>query len=256
MPKRDLLPIVGVPADIVTDHGLAFHRAGEKYLRPLAEISRVLPVIVPAGAPAGMERYVARLDGVLLTGALSNVHPQNYGARPGPDTRPHDRARDATSLGLIRHAVGAGVPVFAICRGIQELNVALGGTLIAEVQDQPGMRDHRAPKHDDPDKRYGANHTITITAGGMLHAILGEREIPVNSLHRQAIATLAPGLSVEARAPDGVIEAVSADEAAAFTLGVQWHPEYRARDNAHSRRLFEAFGDAVRARRGPRAAAR
>jgi putative glutamine amidotransferase len=155
---------------------------------------------------------------------------------------------------LIRAALRHGVPLFAICRGMQELNVALGGTLIAEVQELPGRGDHRAPTHDDHDMRFAIHQDVEIRPGGVLAAILGAGTIQVNSLHRQAIGELAEGLAIEATAPDGTIEAVRVRDAASFALGVQWHPEYWVRTDKPSAQLFSAFGEAVRARLARRTA--
>lgn len=240
-------PLVGVASDTMIEDGLVFHKTAGKYLRPVAEISRAIPVMIPALGPlSAPAELLERLDGVLLTGALSNVHPESYGRDATVDAEPFDAARDDTTLALLRLALDNGVPLLAICRGVQELNVALGGDLICEVQRQQGRFDHRSPESEDLDIRYGARHKVTIRPDGALHRILGRSEIEVNSLHRQAIGTLAPGLTIEATADDGTIEGISVDGARAFALGVQWHPEYKARQNPDSVALFEAFGAALR----------
>jgi putative glutamine amidotransferase len=148
---------------------------------------------------------------------------------------------------LIRAMLDLGRPVFGICRGFQELNVVMGGTLETELQDIEGRLDHRAPKHDDVDVRYAPAHTINIRPGGVLEQILGKRETMVNSIHRQGIKRMAKGLAVEATAPDGIIEAVSVRDAKTFAIGTQWHPEFKALSNPDSVKLFTAFGNAVRA---------
>ncbi|MGI9413330.1 MAG: gamma-glutamyl-gamma-aminobutyrate hydrolase family protein [Hyphomicrobiales bacterium] len=246
--SADIVPLVGLPADTFP-HGLhIFHGIGDKYVRAVAVAAGAAPVMIPSlGTLLKLPELVSRFDGVVVTGAVSNVHPTHYGAAPTPATEPHDEARDATSLDVIRTALEMGVPLFAICRGIQELNVALGGTLQAEVHDQPGKMDHREVEHDEMDVRYGPQHKIMLAPGGQLARILDTNEIEVNSLHRQAIARLSPRLQVEATAPDGTIEAVSVRGAETFAIGVQWHPEYKVMDSLDSRKLFAAFGDAARA---------
>ena len=190
-----------------------------------------------------------QLDGLLITGSPSNLEPHHYGGPAAGAVGPSDPARDATTLPLIRQALARGVPLLAICRGLQELNVALGGTLHQEVHELPGRLDHRSDKTVAAEQRYAPAHEVSLTAGGMLQALLGgAARIEVNSLHGQAIDRLAPGLVVEARAPDGTIEAVAVRAAAAFALAVQWHPEWRVLDNPVSRRLYAAFGAACRAR--------
>jgi putative glutamine amidotransferase len=189
---------------------------------------------------------VARLDGLLLTGSRSNVEPYHYEGEASQPGTLHDPERDALTLPLIRTAIGAGLPVLAICRGIQELNVALGGTLYQRVHEIAGRLDHRAPEGDVARRYAHSAHVVALTPGGMLERLTGERELVVNSLHSQGIDRLAPHLVVEAAAPDGQIEAVR-HAAADFVLGVQWHPEYRVMENPFSRALFAAFGGACRA---------
>jgi len=246
--NADIVPLIGLPADTFPRGLHIFHGIGDKYVRAVAVAAGGAPVMIPSlGNLIRLPELVSRFDGVVVTGAVSNVHPTHYGAVPNPAAEPHDEARDATTLDLIRTALEMGVPLFAICRGIQELNVALGGTLQAEVQDQPDKMDHREVEHDDMDVRYGPQHKVMLAPGGQLARILDATEIEVNSLHRQAIARLSPKLQVEATAPDGTIEAVAVRGAETFALGVQWHPEYKVMDSLDSRKIFAAFGDATRA---------
>lgn len=249
-------PLVGLSADTYENHGFLFHSLGDKYVRAVAEVADCTPVMIPSMIDAlQLEPLLDHFDGILMTGAVSNVHPPHYGEAPSADHEPYDHARDAITLKLIRAVIERGIPLFCICRGFQELNVVLGGSLETELQRGEGRLDHRAPKSDDTDVRYGPRHAIAITPGGMLERILGKRETVVNSIHRQGIKRLAPGLAAEATAPDGVIEAASVKGAKSFAFGAQWHPEYKARDNPDSVKLFVAFGDAVRkhaaAARGP-----
>ncbi|NND48907.1 MAG: gamma-glutamyl-gamma-aminobutyrate hydrolase family protein [Rhizobiales bacterium] len=257
MTNEDLvqMPLVGLPGDTDARGGFTYHRSDGKYLRAVLEVSGALPVIVPALAGLDPRAMIAHLDGVVVTGAVSNVHPAHYGAELTTEAEPHDPARDAGAFGLIHAALEADLPLFAICRGIQELNVALGGTLHTAVHEIEGRIDHRDPGDEDMDVRYGPRHKVVLEPGGLLAAITGKAELMVNSLHRQAIDRLAPGLVVEARAEDGTIEAVRVETATSFTLAVQWHPEYDAARNPDSHALFRAFADAVRKRVEKRCAA-
>lgn len=249
-------PLVGLPADSYERDGLAFHSVGDKYVRAVAEVARCATVVIPALGDGQIDAILDHVSGIVLTGALSNVHPPHYGAEASPDHEPFDQARDSTTLALIAKVLARGMPLLCICRGFQELNVALGGTLEGEVQREPGRLDHRAPKRPELDERYGPLHPIDITPGGRLEAILGSRRISVNSLHRQAVGRLAEGLAVEALAPDGIVEAASVKGATGFALGVQWHPEFKAAANPYSVKLFEAFGEAARRYEGSSAGTR
>ena len=250
MVSNERPPVVGIPACLVVPDHFAFHRVGAKYVDSVVDGAGALPLLIPAlGARLELEAVLDGLDGVLITGSLSNIEPHHYGGPPARPDSPSDPARDATILPLIRRALARGVPLLAICRGLQELNVALGGTLHQEVHELPGRLDHRSDKTVTPEERYAPVHEIALTAGGRLQALLGgATSIAVNSLHAQAIDRLAPGLVVEAVAADGTIEAVSVQGAAGFALAVQWHPEWRVLDNPVARRLFAAFGAACRAR--------
>jgi putative glutamine amidotransferase len=193
-----------------------------------------------------LDDLLDHFDGIVMTGAVSNVHPPHYGEQPTTAHEPYDHARDATTLKLITKVIARGIPLFCICRGFQELNVVMGGTLETELQLIEGRLDHRAPESEDVDVRYAPTHMINIRPGSMLEKILGKRETMVNSIHRQGIKRLAPGLAVEATAPDGIIEAVSVRDAKAFAIGTQWHPEFKAMHNPDSVKLFTAFGESVR----------
>jgi putative glutamine amidotransferase len=247
------MPIVGLPSDTYEQNGLWFHSLGDKYARAVAEVSKCLPVMIPSMADMiDIDRVLDHMDGIVMTGAISNVHPPHYGESATADHEPYDHGRDQTTLQLIRKVIDRGIPLFCICRGFQELNVVLGGTLETELQRGEGRLDHRAPKHESQDVRYGPSHQIAITEGGMLAKILGKTETMINSIHRQGIKQIAPGLKIEAVAPDGIIEAVSVKGAKSFAFGTQWHPEYKAAGNPDSVKLFEAFGNAVRHYAGTR----
>ncbi len=227
----------------------AVQAAGMRNLEALAEVSGCLPVIVP-GMP---ERYeIAELlelcDGFLLTGGRANVHPSHYGHEETEKHGSFDPGRDAVVLPLIPAAIDRGLPVFGVCRGIQEMNVALGGALHPEVRELPGKMNHRMPKGEtDPEVIFRKRHTVRLTPGGAFARLLGTEEIVTNSLHGQAIIEWGERVVVEGVAEDGVIEAISVRDAPSFALGVQWHAEYDAATDPVSRTLFEAFGDAVRA---------
>jgi len=230
-----------------------YHAAQHKYVAAVAECAGALPLLLPAlGAAIDREALLARVDGLLFTGSPSNVEPHRYGGPPGdPDTR-HDPARDETTLPLIGDAVAAGVPVLALCRGLQEMNVAFGGTLHQKVHEVPGRADHREDPGQPLAAQYGPAHEVRLTPGGVLAGLAdahapGTRTLMVNSLHSQGVDRLAEGLEVEAVAADGLVEAFRVRDAG-FALAVQWHPEYEAAASPFSSALFGAFGDACRAR--------
>jgi putative glutamine amidotransferase len=242
MPTRPL-PIVGIPACRRIINERVVHTVADKYPSAIIEATGCLPVSIPAvGSKIDITAVLDRIDGLLLTGSPSNVHPSEYGHEPLDDEILHDLERDATTLPLIREAVRRDLPIFAICRGIQELNVALGGTLHQRLHAMPDRISHR-PRKDSPDGPYGPVHSVRLTPEGMLAMLIGSAEIMVNSLHSQGIDRPAPGLRIEATAPDGQIEAVTLPQAR-FVLGVQWHPEYKVLENPVSSALFSAFGNA------------
>ena len=207
------------------------------------------PALGPVLDPAAL---LDQVDGVLFTGSPSNVAVQHYEGEPDRPESPQDPGRDAVTLPLIRAAIAREVPIFCICRGFQELNVALGGTLDTQVHISDGRMDHRAPENVPFEEMYVPRHQVTFTAGGQFARILGKTETQVNSLHWQGIAKPAARIQMEGRADDGVIEAVSLKDHAGFCLGAQWHPEFRVTENADSMALFKAFGAAARARRQQR----
>ena len=234
--------IVGIPACVKLVNGLPRHDTPARYAAALVGGAEVLVVMLPP-LGEGQVAVLDRLDGLLVPGSPSNVHPSLYGGGESRTPDLHDPDRDATSLPLIRAALARGMPLLAICRGIQELNVALGGTLHQTVHELPGRLDHRGGPGTMAE-RYRPKHPVALS--GTLARLLGGREITVNSLHGQAIDRPAPGLAIEAEAPDGTIEAVRVAGARGFALGVQWHPEWGNGENPASLALFRAFGDACR----------
>lgn len=240
-------PMVGLLGDHRMVDGQPAHQVLESYVAAVRGGAGALPVLVPSlDPPLAVEDVLAHIDGLFFSGSPSNVAPHHYGGPPARDPSLEDHRRDATSLALLRAAIAAGKPVFAVCRGIQELNVALGGTLHQHVHEVPGRRDHRERGDAPLDVQYGPAHDVTVLEGGLLRKLLGRDRFTVNSLHGQGIDRLAPGLRAEAIAADGQIEAVSMPGAAGFLLGVQWHPEWRWSENEISRALFAAFGAALR----------
>jgi putative glutamine amidotransferase len=241
-------PLVAVATDTKPIDNYIWHAAPQQYLEAAISGAGVLPVLVPSfGDRLDLDGLLSSVDGVMLTGSRSNVHPSLYGEEATEANGPYDPARDATTLPLIRRAIERGVPLLAICRGIQELNVALGGTLATEIQERPGSLDHRAPVSDNHDERFAIRQSVSIRPGTCLAGVFGAGDIKVNSVHRQAIDRLGKWLQVEAVAEDGTVEAVSVKDAPAFAVGVQWHPEYWVKSDSNSARIFRAFGDAVRA---------
>jgi putative glutamine amidotransferase len=240
-------PLIGVTACIRSLGRISAHSVSEKYIRAVIEGIGGQPVIIPALASGDhIASVIAPLDGILLTGSPSNVEPHHYGGAPSRPGTLHDPHRDGTTLPLIRTAVAEGVPILALCRGHQELNVALGGTLHQNVHELPGKRDHRAPPDQPNDVRYAPAHPIRLRRGGILAGFTSEPEVQVNSLHAQAIDRPGDGLAVEAVSNDGVIEAVRLTGAPGLALGIQWHPEWSIATNPFSAAIFAAMGEAAR----------
>lgn len=238
-------PIVVIPSCTKLIDGHAFDAVGRKYSAAVAEVAECQPLLAPLGqSMVDMQAILNVADGILLSGSLSNVEPTHYGSDEPPiNAQALDRERDALTLPLIREAVTRKIPLFAICRGFQELNVALGGTLHQAVH-AAGHNDHRERPDVPLDDRFDPVHPVDLK--GDLAQWIGKDEIMVNSLHWQGINKLAPRLIAEAFAKDGLVEGVRAPEGHAFTLGVQWHPEWKAKHNPVSASLFRRFGEAVR----------
>ena len=242
---RSSRPSVGLVCDHRRIGKHPFHMASEEYIAALRDGAGALPLLIPAlDPPLAPADILARMDGLLLSGAASDVSPRLYGGGTPRKGVPLDERRDSTAVPLLQSAIEAGKPVLCICRGFQELNVALGGTLHREVHEVPGRFDHRE-KGTALDEQYGPAHTVTVAEGGLLARIVPRRSFKVNSLHGQGIDKLAPPLFADATAPDGQIEAVSMPRSNGFLLGVQWHPEWRWAENEISRAIFAAFGEAI-----------
>lgn len=247
------LPLIGVTA-CTKQIGLhTFHIAGDKYLRAVVTGAGGLPLVIPALADLlDQPTLLARLDGLMFTGSPSNVEPHHYQGPPSAPGTAHDPDRDRTTLPLIRAAVDAGVPVLGICRGFQEMNVAMGGSLYQKVHEAGPFADHRERPDDPLDLQYAPSHAVHVQPGGVFERLGLPEQFQVNSLHGQGVERLAPGLRAEALAPDGLVEAFSVEGASVFAVGVQWHPEWQVRSNSNCLAIFNAFGDACRQRAGQR----
>ena len=246
-------PVVGVIGSAHLVEGkFTAQRVGERPLRAVAETAGALPLIF-AGTPGitDIGALLDTVDGILLTGARANVHPSHFGAEEHPAHEPYDRGRDAVALEVITACVARGMPVFGICRGLQEMNVAFGGTLHPEIRELPGRMNHRMPRlpngepHPDIEVIFADRHDVRLTPGGVFTKLLGAETIRVNSLHGQGILKPGERVVIEGVAEDETIEAIRIDDAPGFALGVQWHAEHDANVNPINRTLFEAFGAAL-----------
>lgn len=246
-----LLPLVGVTACRRFTDSHPYQKVTEKYVTAVVDEVGACPVIIPAlETGVDLPSILARLDGVLLTGSPSNLEPRHYGGGDSTTPEDHDPARDALTLPLVRATVAAGLPLLGLCRGIQEINVAFGGTLHQEIHSWPRRLDHRMRRDVAYDLKYRPAHPVELRPGGLLERIAGPGPHLVNSLHGQGLDRLGDRIEVEATAPDGVIEAISVRGAAAFALGVQWHPEWPRPATGIDRALLHGFGDALRRRAG------
>ncbi len=246
-------PIIGVPADrrVIDPH--PFQMVGEKYLAAIINGADALPLMMPVMPDdVDIDELLQQFDGVFLTGSYSNVEPHHYDGEPSEEGTLHDPHRDAVTLPLVKRALDCGVPVLAVCRGFQELNVALGGTLHQKVHEVAGYHNHLENKSDPLEKQYGPAHAVALVDGGLLRGLAGTDSAMVNSLHAQGVARLADGVSIEAVADDGLVEAFRVNGAEGFALAVQWHPEWQVTKNEFSMQIFKAFGDACRARAAKR----
>lgn len=242
-------PIIGVQANHLTiEDTYRVQGTGQRNVEAIIDSSGCIPIVIPALPDAATtEELLSILDGVLLTGARPNVHPSFYGHEETEGHGPFDRDRDNVALPLIRGAVERGMPVFGVCRGIQEINVAFGGTLHPEIRDLPGRMNHRMPPGEkDIDIIFRKRHLVSLTEGGLFHRLLGATEITTNSLHGQGVIDCGVGIVVEGVADDGTIEAISMPGAPGLVMGVQWHAEYDTLGDEVNGKLFQAFGDAAR----------
>jgi putative glutamine amidotransferase len=251
-------PLVWLPADHRVlgdyDRGLPFLLLGDKYARAVRVGAQAQPVMFPLAAPEQVPGLLETVDGVMLTGSPSNVHPSHFDEAVHDPSLPLDPERDALTLALVRACIEHAVPLLGICRGFQEINVALGGRLHQTVHAVEGLMDHREPDDGAIEAQYAPSHPVRLQPGSALARWAGAEDVMVNSLHGQGIGQLAVGLRALAHAPDGLVEAFEVEGAQAFAYAVQWHPEWRCWDNPFYTAIFEAFGDAVRQRRDTRLA--
>jgi putative glutamine amidotransferase len=257
-------PLIGVSGELKDFNGFDIQSAGHKYVFSVVEGFGGMPVILPSlgdveahGAYAPTD-LVERLDGIILTGGRSNIEPHHYDGEPFRPETYRDPVRDSTTLPIVRAAVARGVPLFGICRGIQEINVAFGGSLHPYLWEVEGKRDHRMPQTDVMEDRFAPRHPVHLTPDGYFSKIaqaagVDEDNVVVNSLHGQAVDRLAEGFVVEARSEDGVIEGIAMPGASNFVVGVQWHAEFRVLDHAFNHALYEEFGVAAKRRATARA---
>jgi putative glutamine amidotransferase len=240
-------PVIGIPADrrMIGPH--PFHAVGEKYIAAVVQAADCLPLLIPVlETPLDVAQILAHVDGIFFPGSPSNVEPARYAGPPSVEGTLHDPYRDATTLSLIPQAVAGGIPVFGVCRGFQEMNVAMGGTLHQRVHEVAGFSDHREDKEQPLDAQYAPAHEVVLEPGGLLVKLSGQDRIAVNSLHWQGVDRLAPDLAVEARAPDGLVEAFRVKSAPTFAVAVQWHPEWHTAADPNSMTYFHLLGSALR----------
>jgi len=242
-------PLIAVPADRKQIGLHPFQAVGEKYIRALLDAGVGAPLLLPSlDPPVDLEALLPHFDGILLTGSHSNIEPHQYSDEPSFAGNFHDPQRDATTLSLIHIAVRLGIPLLAVCRGFQEVNVAFGGSLLQKVHETDGYHDHREDLSQPLDRQYGPAHALQLSPGGVLAQIAASASVMVNSLHGQGISRLGRGLIVEGVAPDGLIEAVRLDSPDTFLLAVQWHPEWRVTENPFYLGIFQRFAAAVQLR--------
>lgn len=242
-------PVIGIIGNYaLMNEEYPVHTGGMMNSTAIAEVAEAMPVIIPSDPDlVSVPELLDLCDGFLLTGGRPNVHPQEYGEDETPAHGMFDRARDSIALGLVRACVARGQPFFGVCRGFQEVNVAMGGTLYPEIRELPGRMNHRMPPDGTLDEKFELRHKVRFSEGGVFHRLMGAREVMTNTLHGQGIKTAGQGIVIDGHATDGTPEAIYIEGAAGFTLSVQWHPEYSAAQDPVSRKLFSAFGDAARA---------
>lgn len=248
-------PWVGIATGLIPNsvHSIPAHGIGDRYIQAVRFGAGADPFLIPVlGDGHDAMSLAARLDGLFLPGGRPNIEPHHYGGPPFPDDEIRDPARDATALPLIVACLELGVPIFGVCRGLQEINVALGGSLHYRIHEIDGKMDHRMPKEGDIELKFGLKHMISLDPDGLLASLVDDSEVKVNSAHAQGIEQLANDLVVEARAPDGIVEAVRVKNAKTFAIGVQWHAEWRYSEHGLASALLQRFGDAARERRAAR----
>lgn len=252
-------PIVGIIGNLsLLNDDYPVHSGGTINSAAVAQVAGCMPLLIPSDPRfVAVGELLEACDGFLLTGGRPNVHPEEYGEAATEAHGAFDRCRDAITLPLVRACVERGQPFLGVCRGFQEVNVALGGTLHPEIRDLPGRMNHRMPPDGNLEEKFALRHVVRFREGGVFHRLFGATEVMTNTLHGQGIKTPGKRIAIDGWAPDDTPEALYVADAPGFTLSVQWHPEWNAASDPVSRPLFEAFGDAVRAwARGERKGAR
>ncbi|MGZ2258357.1 gamma-glutamyl-gamma-aminobutyrate hydrolase family protein [Roseobacter sp. A03A-229] len=242
-------PVVGIICNqyLINDE-YPVHAGGKMNSDAISAVADCVPMIIPSDPDyVSINDLLETCDGFLLTGGRPNVHPEEYGEEPTEAHGDFDRARDAIALPLVRACVERGQPFLGICRGFQEVNVAMGGSLYPEIRDLPGRMNHRMPPDGTLQEKFENRHRVSFTEGGVFHRLMGAQEVVTNTLHGQGIKMAAPRVVVDGVAPDGTPEAIFIKDAPGFTLSVQWHPEYEAAKDPVSQPLFSAFGRAAQA---------
>lgn len=242
-------PVIGIISNsYLINDDYPTHVGGTMNSCAIAQVADCLPLLVPSDPSlVSVDELLSVCDGFLLTGGRPNVHPEEYGEVETPAHGDFDRGRDAVVLPLVRACVDRGQPIFGVCRGFQEVNVAMGGTLYPEIRDLPGRDNHRMPPDGTLAEKFALRHVVTLAENGPFHRLLGAQKVMTNTLHGQGIKTAGAGVVIDGYAPDGTPEAIYVKDAPGFTLSVQWHPEWNAANDPVSRPLFAAFGDAARA---------
>lgn len=242
-------PVVGIIGNItVLNETYRVHAGGMMNSAAVSQVADCLPLIIPSDPNfVSVAELLDTCDGFLLTGGRPNVHPEEYGEAATEAHGSFDRCRDAITLPLIRACVERGQPFLGVCRGFQEVNVAMGGTLWPEIRELPGRMNHRMPPDGTLEEKFALRHRVRFTPGGVFARLMGAEEVMTNTLHGQGIKAPGCRIVIEGQAEDGTPEAIHVKDAPGFTLSVQWHPEYNAAADPVSRALFHAFGEAVRA---------
>ncbi|UWQ16486.1 gamma-glutamyl-gamma-aminobutyrate hydrolase family protein [Jannaschia sp. M317] len=249
-------PIVGIISNhyLINDQYPA-HANGKMNTDAVAEVAGAMPLSFPGDPDAvTIEELLEVFDGFLLTGGRPNIHPEEYGEEETEAHGTFDRGRDRVALPLIRACVDRGQPVLGICRGFQELAVAMGSTLHPEIRDLPGRMNHRMPPDGTIEEKFALRHEVRFTSGGPFARLMGAETVMTNTLHGQGVKQAGPRVKVDGWAPDDTPEAIWIEGAPGFAMAVQWHPEWNAGDDPVSRPLFEAFGAACRDWRAGRTA--
>ena len=242
-------PVIGIIGNsYLLNEQYPVHAGGSMNSEAVAQVSGCMPILVPSDPRyVSVSELIEVCDGFVFTGGRPNVHPEEYGEAATEAHGAFDRARDAIALPLIRACVARGQPFLGICRGFQEVNVAMGGSLFPEIRDLPGRMNHRMPPDGSLEEKFELRHVVRFTEGGVFHRLMGASEVMTNTLHGQGIKLAGQNIVVDGHAPDGTPEAIYVQDAPGFTLAVQWHPEWNAAADPVSRALFSAFGDAARA---------